>query len=71
MILQDPNDADGLASMIRQLSDRDLRERLGKNAAQTAQQYTWARNGQDLAVIFEEVLQRKARSSSQTLVQEM
>ena len=71
MILQDPNDADGLASMIRQLGDKDLRERLGKNAAQTAQQYTWTRNGQDLAVIFEEVLQRKARSSSQTLVQEM
>jgi glycosyltransferase involved in cell wall biosynthesis len=71
MILQDPTDAHELASMIRQLSDSDLRERLGTNAARTARQYTWARNGQDLANLFEEVLQRKARSSGQTLVQEM
>jgi glycosyltransferase involved in cell wall biosynthesis len=71
MVLDDPTDAITLATMIRRLhEDKELRNRLGNKACETARRYTWDRNGRDLAVIFEEILQRKARSGMQTLTQE-
>ena len=72
MILQDPTDAKTLAGMIRHLySDRDFRERLGTNAAATARQYTWERNGRELGEIFEEILRRKTNPAPQSLAQEL
>jgi UDP-glucose:(heptosyl)LPS alpha-1,3-glucosyltransferase len=71
MVLDDPTDADKLATMIRRLYEgKELRNRLGKKACETARRYTWDRNGRDLAVILEEILQRKARPGIQTLTQE-
>lgn len=71
MILNDPADSTTLAAMIRKLyEDPQFRTRLGERAAETARQYTWERNGHELASIFEDVLRRKARSSGQTLAQE-
>jgi UDP-glucose:(heptosyl)LPS alpha-1,3-glucosyltransferase len=71
MVLDDPADSKTLAAMIRKLyEDPEFRTRLGENAAETARQYTWERNAQELALIFEDVLRRKARSSGQTLAQE-
>jgi glycosyltransferase involved in cell wall biosynthesis len=70
LILDDPSDSRTLAAMILRLfEDAEFRERLGNNAAKTAQMYTWERNGRDFAEILEEVLQRKTTSSSQPLVQ--
>jgi glycosyltransferase involved in cell wall biosynthesis len=62
LILDDPRDAAGLAAMIRRLRD-DLafRENLGKKAAETARQLTWASNAQELAAIFQQILERKAK----------
>jgi glycosyltransferase involved in cell wall biosynthesis len=71
MILRDPRDAAGLASMIRRLyEDEPFRMRLGEKAAETAQQFTWERNGHELAAIFEEILQGKSGFAAQTLAQE-
>jgi len=71
MVLDDPTDVDKLATMIRRLyEDKELRNRLGNKACETARRYTWDRNGRDLAVILEEILQRKARPGIQTLTQE-
>ena len=74
LILKDPKDAGALATMIRRLyADDPFRERLGKEAAKTASQYTWERNGRELRAIFEEVLLRKRKSGfeGETLTQEL
>jgi len=61
LILRDPRDATALAAMIRRLyEDEVFRMRLGESAAVTTRKYTWERNGQELAAIFEDVLCRKA-----------
>jgi len=60
MIVQDPNDAADLAAKIRLLfDDPALRERMGHAASQTAQNYTWDRNGEQMRAIFAERLNRK------------
>jgi glycosyltransferase involved in cell wall biosynthesis len=60
LILEDPKNATALASMIRRLyEDEAFRARLGKSAAVTARKYTWERNGQELAAIFEDVLRKQ------------
>jgi glycosyltransferase involved in cell wall biosynthesis len=70
LILKDSSDSRTLAAMILRLfEDAELRARLSENASKTARQYTWERNGLDLARIFEEVLRRNTRSSSQPLAQ--
>jgi UDP-glucose:(heptosyl)LPS alpha-1,3-glucosyltransferase len=63
LILHDPTDAASLAAMIRRFcEDRGFRERLGQNAAAKAREFTWERNGQQLAVIFEDIVRQKKRS---------
>jgi glycosyltransferase involved in cell wall biosynthesis len=70
-ILKDPLDSSALAAMIRRLyEDRELRAKMGERAAATTQQYTWERNGRELAAILEEILRRKSRPAEQTLAQE-
>jgi glycosyltransferase involved in cell wall biosynthesis len=70
-ILKDPTDASALAAMIRRLfDDKELRASIGGKAAATTEQYTWERNGRELAAILEEILRRKSRPAEQTLVQE-
>lgn len=74
LVLYDPKDAAALATMIRRLyTDRPFREHLGEEAAKTASQYTWERNGRELTAVLEEVLlrKRKSRLEGQTLTQEL
>jgi glycosyltransferase involved in cell wall biosynthesis len=71
MVLDDPTDATKLAIMIRRLyEDKELCNRLGNKACETARRYTWERNGRDLAAIFEEILRRNSGIAPQTLTQE-
>lgn len=70
LILQDPADATTLAAMIRKLyEDPAYGQRLGENAAATAMQYTWERNGKDLGKLFEEILLRKSAAGGPALEQ--
>jgi glycosyltransferase involved in cell wall biosynthesis len=72
LILNDPTDATALAAMIRRLyQDEAFRVRLGVKAAETVRQYTWERNGRELAAIFEEILRRKSGFAAHTLTQEL
>jgi glycosyltransferase involved in cell wall biosynthesis len=72
LILDDPKDSKALATMIRQLyEDEAFRSRLGERAAETARQYTWERNGLELAAIFEELLLQKSGCAARTLRQEL
>lgn len=71
LILADPNDAKSLAAMIRCLyDDRAFSGRLGKNATETARQYTWERNGRELNAILERLLERKSPSQLRPAGQE-
>jgi UDP-glucose:(heptosyl)LPS alpha-1,3-glucosyltransferase len=70
-ILADPTDAASLAVMIRRLfEDKEFSARLGKNANETARQYTWERNGRELSAIFERLLQLKSQGVGDTVKQE-
>jgi glycosyltransferase involved in cell wall biosynthesis len=61
LILNDPKDAAALAAMIGRLyEDEAFRTRLGERSALTTLKYTWERNGQELAAVFEDALHRKA-----------
>jgi glycosyltransferase involved in cell wall biosynthesis len=72
LILDDPTDSKVLATMIRHLyEDEALRSRLGERAAETARQYTWERNGFELAAIFEELLLQKSGFTARALRQEL
>jgi len=70
-ILDDPSDAKELASRIRLLAeDFALRRRIGEAAAQTAKKYTWESNGQQFREIFSGILQRKEKSTADSIRQE-
>jgi glycosyltransferase involved in cell wall biosynthesis len=72
LILDDPTDSNALAIKIRRLYEDELfRRRLGEKAVETVRQYTWERNGLELAAVFEEVLLRKSRFATQALRQEL
>jgi glycosyltransferase involved in cell wall biosynthesis len=50
----------GLAARIRMLYENpELRERIAAQAARTASQYTWDRNGVEMRAIFADALERK------------
>jgi glycosyltransferase involved in cell wall biosynthesis len=68
LILDDPLDAAALSAMIRRLyEDKPLRTRLGAEALESMRQYTWERNGQELAAIFEDISRRKVKATAQGL----
>jgi UDP-glucose:(heptosyl)LPS alpha-1,3-glucosyltransferase len=72
LILRDPTDASTLAEMIHRLYENpEFRSRLGAIAAETARRYTWERNGREMITIFQEILQRKANSATQSVAQEL
>jgi hypothetical protein len=50
--------------------DREFCRRLGENAARTAEQYTWDRNGEQFREIFARILNRKEKSSAAAVRQE-
>lgn len=62
LILEDARDHVSLSRMIQRLyEDTSFRERIGENAAKTAQEYTWERNASELRRILKDALNRKAR----------
>jgi UDP-glucose:(heptosyl)LPS alpha-1,3-glucosyltransferase len=57
LVLEDSEDAGVLASLIHKLyADDDLRQRFGKNASNTALNYTWAGNAEQLREVFDGIL---------------
>jgi len=64
-VLADPTDVGQLTDLIKCLyNDQGLRERIGENAARTAQLYTWERNTEQLDQLFQEVLRKKKSRAS-------
>jgi glycosyltransferase involved in cell wall biosynthesis len=64
LILQDPNDVAGLALRIRRLYEHpEERERIAAQAAVTAAEYTWNRNGIEMRAIFADALRRRREKS--------
>ena len=60
LILENPADAELLSGWIRRLStDPEWRKQLGDAAAQTAKQYTWERNAEQMRELFEQVRRRR------------
>jgi glycosyltransferase involved in cell wall biosynthesis len=71
LILDDPENAAGLAAMLRRLcGDKTFRDSLGAHASETAARYTWERNVRELLSIFQETAMRKSGYTTQTLTQE-
>jgi glycosyltransferase involved in cell wall biosynthesis len=71
LVLADPQDGAALVAMIRRLIEEpSLKEFLARNAAETARQFTWERNGRELADIFEQVLAQKKGKEAHTFAQE-
>lgn len=71
LILTDPKDAASLAKMIQKLfTDPALCKNLGRQAAETARQYTWERNGRELTGVFQEILRRNESAAAPALVQQ-
>jgi len=66
LILDDPSNVRKLAHLIFLLFDnKELRERLGRNATQTAQKYTWERSTDELVTVLQQILQRKRELESE------
>jgi glycosyltransferase involved in cell wall biosynthesis len=71
LLLRDALDARALAAAMRSLcGDRELCRRLGENAARTAEQYTWDRNGEQFREIFARILSHRDKSSAAAIRQE-
>jgi glycosyltransferase involved in cell wall biosynthesis len=71
LILQDPNDVAGLAQRIRWLYEHPQeRERMAAQAAVTAAEYTWDRNGVEMREIFADALRRRRGKSDLSSGQE-
>jgi glycosyltransferase involved in cell wall biosynthesis len=65
LILQDPNDVPGLAERIRWLFEHPKeRESIATQAAVTASDYTWDRNGIEMRALFAKALDRKGGKSN-------
>ena len=70
LILSDPTDCETLADLIRRLyQNQQFRDQLASKAAESTLAFTWERNGRELVKIFEEIMRRKAESSSATAVE--
>jgi glycosyltransferase involved in cell wall biosynthesis len=62
LILDDPRDVRELANLIDVVyKNPDLRQKLGRNAATCAKQYTWQRNADGLKEIIDKILECNAR----------
>lgn len=71
LVLQDPSDADELASCIRQLYEEPAWcERLGQSAAEKMRQFTWERNGREMTEILLRAMEKKNSLAASPLRQE-
>ncbi len=61
LILEEPESAEELAGLIRQVAcDSDLRQRLGEDAARAVTEFTWDRNAAEIKKLFEQVCPPRA-----------
>jgi glycosyltransferase involved in cell wall biosynthesis len=66
LILEDPADSATLASLMRQLAtDLAFAARLAAKGAETARQFSWERNVDDVRGLFEQVLARNRQTPQQ------
>ena len=64
LVLRNPEDPSELAALIAQIYDsKEYREQLGRNAAETARQFTWERNAEQLRSVFHQLLARTQAQS--------
>lgn len=67
LIMQDPVNADDLATKIRSLyEDTSLRQRLGEKAAETARRFTWDRSAREFGEILMQTLWNKKPEAAST-----
>lgn len=59
-ILNDWRDSGGLASIIKDMTVESLRREIGKNAAETAKNYTWQRHLEETSGLFNLISDRKS-----------
>ena len=52
-VLENWNNSDNLSEIIKKLTDNNIREEMGHNAADTAKKYTWQRHIKETDCIFE------------------
>lgn len=65
LVLQNPEDPSELATLMARIyHDKAYREQLGRSAAETASQFTWQRNAEQLRSVFHQLL---ARSQAQSV----
>ena len=66
-ILENPEDARALAALIRRLCENEeLRQQMGRRAAETARHYDWRRNAEELSAVFRQILDEKHAQSVPT-----
>jgi glycosyltransferase involved in cell wall biosynthesis len=71
MILEDPTDSETLARMLLEMAnDPAFAARLAQRGAETARQFTWERNVDDVRGIFAQVLARNDRGSAEVATSE-
>ena len=59
-ILEDPTSSEELAQLVRRVhQDPTMRQQLGARAAETAGQYTWKRNAEEMKAVFDKCLREK------------
>jgi glycosyltransferase involved in cell wall biosynthesis len=64
-ILENPEDAEALAEMIRRIyENEEFRQQMGRRAAEAARHYNWQRNAEELSAIFRRVINGKEIQSS-------
>ena len=65
-VLRDATDATTLAGLLQRLyADPNLRETVGRNAAETARQYTWDRHAAEVWKLVQEAQARKVAGKAQ------
>lgn len=66
LVLQNPEDPTELSHLIMQIYDgEEYREQLSRSGAKTASQFTWARNAEQLRIVFHQLL---AKSQAQSVI---
>jgi len=65
-VLSDPNDTAALARHLKSLQYPALRNRIGENAAKTAQNYTWDRHAAAVYELLNDAISRRSRFASQS-----
>lgn len=58
-ILDDWKDSDNLAEIFKKLNNRNIREKIGNNAVETAKNYTWEKHIEETSKVFDLLINRQ------------